>query len=114
MAVREFYERSVAIGIDLDLRGRDVIQADLSALRAAYERLPAAALAQAGVNTALMVTPGEPLIRAAQEHDLSIIGLPHEGQDSLGMSLLYAKVIDGEEVTIYPCGGYLVVDAHFQ
>ena len=66
------------------------------------------ALGEAGVNTALMVTPGEGLAAAARACGMGIIGMPHEGQDSLGMSLLYARVIDDEEVTIHPCGGYLM------
>ena len=72
------------------------------------------ALAEAGVNTALMVTPGESLSQAARECGVSIIGMPHEGQDSLGMSLLYAQVIGDEEVAIYPCGGYLMRRERFR
>ena len=67
-----------------------------------------AAVDKAGVNTALMVTPGRELADAARDCGMSIIGMPHEGQDSLGMSLLYAQVIGDEEVTVYPCGGYLM------
>ena len=70
-------------------------------------------LAAAGVDTALMVTPGEPLTSAARDCGMNIIGMPHEGQDSLGMSLLYAQVIAGEEITIYPCGGYLMREDRF-
>ncbi|MEA3401521.1 MAG: hypothetical protein U9R79_09810 [Armatimonadota bacterium] len=72
-----------------------------------------AALGEAGVTTGLMVTPGAPLAEAARQAGMAIIGMPHEGQDSLGMSILYSRVIGDEDITIYPCGGYLMRQEHF-
>ncbi len=72
------------------------------------------ALAEAGVSTALMVTPAAPLADAAREAGIAVIGMPHEGQDSFGMSRLYARVIGREDISIYPCGGYLMVADHFR
>jgi len=64
------------------------------------------AICRAGVETCLMTAPSGENQRIAQDYGVNLIFIPHNPVDSLGMNLLYDKLISREEIEIIPCSGY--------
>jgi len=66
-------------------------------------------LAQAGIQTLVMIECHAELSRMARKHGMNVVLLPHYPYDSLGLNLLLDEVmsVTGESFQIFACSNYL-------